>query len=223
VALLDASIVADDGSKIAERIRQNPQLAQTQVIVLATLADEVKAQDGAQFNLAPRLTKPVRPRQLRACLERIMTMPATTEATPAQPAAAVAPPPTGRARRILLVEDNAVNQKVALAMLKKLGYQADVAGNGAEALDAASRNAYDLVLMDCQMPVLDGFEATRRIRTGAVQASAAVPIVAMTAHALEGDRAACLAAGMDDYIAKPIQTAELARVLAQWLTPEKAP
>lgn len=109
-------------------------------------------------------------------------------------------------------------------MLKKLGYQADVAGNGEEALAAASRNAYNLILMDCQMPVLDGFEATRRLRAGAASASdAAVPIVAMTAYALEGDRAVCLAAGMDDYIAKPVQTADLARVLGQWLKTENMP
>lgn len=224
VALLDAGIAAADGRFIAERICANPELAQTQVVLLAALVDEVKTLDNAQLDLAPRLTKPVRRRRLRACLERIVTAAAVVETGPGQSDAAARPAPAGAAPQILLVEDNVVNQKVALAMLKKLGYQADVAGNGEEALAAASRNAYNLILMDCQMPVLDGFEATRRLRAGAASASdAAVPIVAMTAYALEGDRAVCLAAGMDDYIAKPVQTADLARVLGQWLKTENMP
>jgi len=114
--------------------------------------------------------------------------------------------------RILLAEDNAVNQKLALRLLQQLGYGADVAGNGLEALAALERSTYDLVLMDVQMPELDGLEATRQIRAR-WPAPSGPRIAAMTANAMAGDRELCLAAGMDDYISKPIRPAELEAVL----------
>jgi CheY-like chemotaxis protein len=113
--------------------------------------------------------------------------------------------------RVLVAEDNAVNRQLALALLDKLGYQADVVENGREAVDALEREAYDVVLMDVQMPELDGLEATRRIRTR--WPDRAVHIVAMTANAMAGDRDACLAAGMNDYVSKPIRPPELATAL----------
>ena len=115
--------------------------------------------------------------------------------------------------RILVAEDNDTNRQVALAQLRKLGYDARAVNNGAEAVDEVLRDDYDLVLMDCQMPVMDGIEATHRIRQ-----SIGIPIVAMTAHAMLGDRDRCLGAGMDDYLAKPVELTELAEVLARWVS-----
>lgn len=123
--------------------------------------------------------------------------------------------------RILLAEDNRTNQLVAQALLQRLGQRADVVASGGEALEALRKQAYDLVLMDVQMPGMDGLEATRRIRAGASgSANAAVPIVAMTAHAMEGDCERCLQIGMNDYLAKPVRSEKLRQVLQKWLRPE---
>jgi CheY-like chemotaxis protein len=118
--------------------------------------------------------------------------------------------------RVLLAEDNLVNQKVALVMLRKLGIEADLAATGIEALDALVGVTYDLVLMDCQMPEMDGYEATRRIRERE-RGSRRLPVVAMTASAMVGDRERCLEAGMDDHIPKPVRMDALQRALLRWL------
>jgi CheY-like chemotaxis protein/HPt (histidine-containing phosphotransfer) domain-containing protein len=123
---------------------------------------------------------------------------------------------------VLLVEDNAVNQKLAVRLLEKLGCRVDLAGNGREAVDMLVTLPYDLVFMDCQMPEMDGYEATRLIRASET-AAARVPIVAMTANAMRGDREKCLEAGMDDYIAKPIRAPELAAMLERWITCRELP
>jgi CheY-like chemotaxis protein len=119
--------------------------------------------------------------------------------------------------QILLVEDNHVNQKVALAQLKRMGYAVQMVGNGREAVEAVKRQAYDVILMDCQMPEMDGFEATRLIRQYEGQIGGHVPIIAMTANAMNGDREACLAVGMNDYLAKPIRSEDLQSVLKKWI------
>lgn len=130
-------------------------------------------------------------------------------------------PSKAREFRILVVEDNTVNQKVFQNMLEHLGYGCDLVGNGLEALEAMAMVPYDLVFMDCQMPVMDGYEAVRRARAGTLSHKGA--IVAMTAHALDGDREKCLRAGMDDYLPKPVSLDSLGRMLAKWLKPIQAP
>jgi len=120
--------------------------------------------------------------------------------------------------RILLVEDNLVNQKVALLNLRKLGLDADVAANGQEALSALETTAYDLVLMDMQMPVMDGYEATRQIRRAdSMACNPDIPIIAMTANAMVGDREKCMAEGMNGYIPKPVNASALVEELGKWL------
>ena len=138
------------------------------------------------------------------------------------PAAPERPASEGR-WRVLLAEDNRVNQNVAVKLLAKLGCDADVAANGAEAVDLLAAAEYDLVLRDCQMPELDGYEATAAIRRRELAGGRRIPIVAMTANAMEGDRERCLEAGMDDYVSKPVSRASLGAVLGRWLHAGAAP
>jgi CheY-like chemotaxis protein len=126
--------------------------------------------------------------------------------------------PSGE-QRILLVEDNVVNQKLALAILAKAGYEADLAANGQEALDRLQSATYDLILMDCQMPVKDGYQATREIRALETTTGTHIPIIAMTANAMKGDDEKCYAVGMDDYMTKPINPKKLAEKVAFYLKP----
>ena len=123
---------------------------------------------------------------------------------------------------VLLAEDNPINQHVASGMLQQLGLRVDVAADGLTALEQFRQRRYDLVLMDCQMPVMDGFEATRRLRADTTP-GLRVPVIALTANAMRGDRERCLAAGMDDYVAKPIRLADLRAVILRWLAPQRPP
>ena len=123
-------------------------------------------------------------------------------------------------RSVLLVEDNAVNQTVIEAMLRSLGYQVELVGDGAQAVSAVRERRFAAVLMDCRLPVMDGYEATRRIRD--LGAQGRLPIIALTANALQGDREACLQAGMNDYLAKPFKRMELQDVLDRWLSADSA-
>jgi CheY-like chemotaxis protein len=122
---------------------------------------------------------------------------------------------SGERDRILIAEDNAINQKVIERMVQKLGYRVDLVGNGREAIDALGGSSYSLVFMDCQMPEMDGFEACREIRK--LNGGAQIPIIAITANAMKGDRERCLAAGMDDYVSKPFKQEDLRLVIERWL------
>ena len=181
------------------------------------------------------LDKPVRYQALYRALVRLLnrTSPSPTPSiqsipSVSSPAASINPGDSTLPRftgRILLVEDNSVNQEVARTMLEQFGCSVEVAGNGCEALEATDRTRYDLILMDCQMPEMDGFEATRRIRAreAAAPGTPRLTIVALTAHVLESDRQSCLAAGMDDYLSKPFTRLQLERLLARWLPRPERP
>jgi CheY-like chemotaxis protein len=211
LVLLDMCMPDMDGLDLARRISSDPALAGTRLVLL-TSGPDVGAEEALEAGIAAQLTKPVRQSQLYDALMRV-TAPTQREA-PAPPPPSVARAPGSRGR-VLVVEDNAINQMVALGILEQLGYSADVAANGLEALDALARTAYSAVLMDCQMPEMDGYTATTEIRRreGAARHT---PIIAMTAAAVEVDRERCLAAGMDDYIAKPVKPDSVDAALALW-------
>ena len=205
IAILDMQMPEMDGVELAAAIRKRwPQMS-LPTVLLTSLGHIRKASDGGR--IAATLTKPVKPAALLETLRSVLSgacakNAALEHATPGKVE-------KSKALRILLAEDNLTNQKVAKLMLKRLGYAADVALNGREAVDLVAANGYDVVLMDVQMPVLDGIEATAEIRRRWPDAAARPRIVAMTANAMVGDRERCLAAGMDDYVAKPIRSEHL--------------
>jgi CheY-like chemotaxis protein len=174
------------------------------------------------IGFAGYLAKPIRQDRLKNCLSLVLgcSSPGQAAETPAAVRQVVAEEVMLN-KRVLLAEDNPVNQMVAVALLKKLGLAVDVVANGSEALSALEQIPYDLVLMDCQMPVMDGYEATRLIRDPLSKVlNHAVPVAAMTANAMQGDREKCLAAGMNDYTRKPVNLVELKRVVSSLLSPD---
>ena len=234
-ALVDMHMPGMNGEEFGRRVKQNAEIADTRLILMTSFGQRGDGARMEQAGFSGYLTKPLRQTQLHDCLALVIGREAPPEAgqgrivtrhTVAESAR--------RSGRILLVEDNPTNQKVALAMLQKLGWHADVAVNGLEAIRALKHIPYDLVLMDCQMPEMDGFAATRRIReleAGSSKLEAGyssafrlppsafphIPIIAMTANAMQGDRERCQDAGMDDYIAKPVQPKDLAEKIDRWL------
>ena len=206
-----------DGLQVARAIRSDADLAGT-CLVMMTSFHPAAADELREAGLAATLTKPVKQAQLLQCLSGVLGVDAPPDSAAPPPVEWPAPEEPSLTRGlILVVEDNHVNQRVAVAQLKKLGFRTQVASNGREALDALSATGFDVVLMDCQMPELDGYEATRAIRER--ETGRRSPIIAMTAHALEGERHRCLAAGMDDYLSKPIQLDALRAMLDRWAPP----
>ena len=210
LALLDYHMPLMDGVELARQITEQLKDARIPILLLSSLGLQLQPDEQKLF--AVRLLKPVRTLQLLSQLNVLFGEP--TSAAP-QPAAVLPEEMKlgdSHPLRILLAEDNAVNQRVAQLFLKKLHYRADIVANGAEAVAAVERQAYDAVLMDVQMPEMDGLQATQHIRTK-VKASRQPYIIAMTAHAMSGDKARCIEAGMDDYINKPIDFESLSNVL----------
>jgi CheY-like chemotaxis protein len=223
LAILDMQMPEMDGMAVARAIKGDALLKATRVVVLTSLAYHPEESELGRLGVAAYMAKPVKQSKLFDSL--VMAMRDRQDGASSGPRAAradveptLANLPT-RGVRVLLAEDNTVNQRVALRQLSKLGITADPVGNGLEALAAITQAPYLIILMDCQMPEMDGYEATRRIR----QMEKDNPdeprhfVIALTAHALDGDRQRCLDAGMDDYVTKPIRLDELARVLERCL------
>ncbi|MEB2338598.1 MAG: response regulator [Nitrospirales bacterium] len=237
LAIVDLMMPELNGLQLAQALKARPEGQSMRLVILTSLTRPSHAEQVRRANCDAHLAKPVRHDPLQNCLRRVLgTMPSLepglnrTTAAPVSPSQAptLATPPVSTTRpRVLVAEDNAVNQKLAVRMLERLGYQPDVVSNGQEALTALDRGGYTAVIMDCQMPVMDGYEATRRIRKreqegGIPEASARVPIIALTANAMQGDAERCKAAGMDDYLTKPVKTQDLGRVLQRWI-PSSSP
>ena len=222
IALLDMLMPGMDGETLALQIREAFGANSPRLALLTSLAMVSETARARLAGFDSYLPKPVRAARLFNTLAKLVVQ--NDKAVPASVQPDISDANTlhaetrAPAARILLVEDNPTNQRVALRILEKLGYQVGVAQNGRKAIDALSCGTYDLVLMDVQMPEMDGFEATRRIRAGEAQADrCAIPIVAMTAHAMKGDREACLEAGMNDYVTKPVNPGELQETILRHL------
>ena len=236
LAILDLQMPGMDGLELGHAITADPVLAATRLVLLTSIGIRGQAEKAKQAGISAYLTKPAHRAHLYDCLTMIVDRPAKSAIDLLEGGAASRPhevlvtrhvlkEAAAAARaRILVAEDNIVNQKVAVCQLEKLGYRADVVANGLDAVDAVSRVSYALVLMDCQMPEMDGLEATAMIRKReGEQASRRLPIIAMTANAMQGDREKCLDAGMDDYLAKPVKLEHLKATLAGWISGQSVP
>ena len=216
--IADLGIPRGGAERLASGIRWDPNLAGIPILVLTRLSQTADTDHWRALGFADRVTKPAKQGELGACLASILGCgpePARSPSPFAHKAASAAG--AKKDLRLLLVEDNVINQEVALGMLENAGYQADVANDGRSALRALADADYHLVLMDCQLPEMDGYEATRRIRERATNVrNHEVPIVAMTAHAMAGDREKCLAAGMNDYLSKPLDPRALEQAIERW-------
>jgi CheY-like chemotaxis protein/HPt (histidine-containing phosphotransfer) domain-containing protein len=213
--ILDLNMPGMDGLELARALKADPATRDAALFVLSS-SGRIPKDVARAAGLAGTLAKPVRQSELFNCIVEGLHMTAEPPVPDTLPEE-IAPAEPGERGVVLLVEDNTTNQLVATRMLKKLGYRADSAANGREALDAIAAGAYDAVLMDCQMPEMDGYEATRQLRRLEQTTGGHLPVIAMTAAAMAGDREACLAAGMDDYISKPVRTEAIAEALARWV------
>jgi signal transduction histidine kinase/DNA-binding response OmpR family regulator len=222
VALLDLHMPDVDGMELGRRIKSEPAIASIRLVLLTSIGTRGQARDAQDSGFAAFLTKPLRQSALHDCLVTLfgfpngaavggITSPLITRHTLAEARDA-------RRARILVAEDHVINQLVAVGLLERLGYRAEVVSNGREAVEAVARTRYDLVLMDCQMPEMDGFEATRAIR--AQEDGRRIPILALTADATDQVREHCHEAGMDDYLSKPVDRKLLRAALLRWLPPD---
>ena len=212
LALIDANMPGMDGFSLVELMSESPELSSVTVMILTPVGQVGDATRCRELGVASCLTKPVSPADLLEGIVRILTMPGAP--VPARPQIA---PHSWREEKkkfhILVAEDNVVNQRLALRLLEKRGHNVMVVANGREALRVLDQQKFDVVFMDVQMPEMDGFEATAAIRAREQSLGSHLPIIAMTAHAMKGDRERCLQMGMDGYISKPIRAQELYHVL----------
>ena len=214
--LIDLRLPEMDGFELARRIKQSAELRDTALVMLTSIPQRGQAAAAQEAGIAGYLTKPVRRAHLKRCLLSVLGA-AGDNHQPLVTAHRLMEEQARRQARVLLAEDNAVNQKLAARLLEKHGLRVDVVANGREAVEAAARIRYALILMDCQMPEMDGFEATAEIRRAEDGTGQHTPILAMTASAMPGDRERCLTAGLDDYVSKPIRPEEFYAVVDRWL------
>ncbi len=233
VAIVDTHMPDMKGEALGEAIKKDPNLESTLLLMMATLGERGDAERLQKIGYSAYLSKPIKQSLLFECLVTILGEKSLDHGKTAKRIVTRHSINEKRRQkvRILLAEDNIVNQKLALKVLEKLGYNADVAVNGVKVVKAVESNPYDLILMDCQMPEMDGWEATKKIRQAELKKTISVDkqnafqpvtIIAMTAHAMAGDREKCIDAGMNDYISKPIKPKILSEVIDKWLVkPDK--
>jgi len=221
LVILDAGEQGSQVGEMVEGIKKYYGIAEIKIIILTTY--DVKGAKSAidHGNIDGYVVKPVKQSQLFDGIAAVMGKKLQVSLSPSETEEAVVFPmlPKDKSLRtiaILLAEDNKANQKLAMLLLRKLDYQVDLAENGLEALAAVQQNHYDLILMDCQMPEMDGFGATIAIRQAEITTGKHIPIIAMTANAMQGDREKCLSIGMDDYISKPINPKQLKKIIERW-------
>ena len=226
IAIIDCHSAGLDGERLGQSIKSDPLLKETLLVMLVFIGQRGDARRVMESGFSAYLVEPVSPSQLFDALSMLWGAQAggtapelITRHTIAESRAIKAAPWKDKGRlspvSVLIVEDNLINQKMAVRMLEKMGYHVDVAANGLEAMKRVKQSAYDLIFMDCQMPEMDGYEATAEIRRHE-RDSQHTPIIAMTAHTMQGDREKCLRAGMDDYIAKPIKKESLTGIIQKW-------
>ena len=207
----------EDGVQFARRLRESERHRDLKIVLISSVCDRSQYPSDTNEVVDASLIKPVRGAQLIASLfeERVADLDIADLLADVEEAMGAGQSGFMQGINVLLAEDNAVNQKVALKMLSALGCNVDVVENGVEAAAAAQKGNYDIVFMDCQMPDLDGYGATRQIRSHEAGRKR-VPVVAMTANVMQGDREKCIAAGMDDYVSKPVVRKELAAIVSKW-------
>jgi CheY-like chemotaxis protein len=214
---VDSTLPDLSGLALAETISQTPDIPETRIVLLCTNADAISEDAAKRAGIAARLGKPVRGTALYETLAGLLPPPPITEAPRAPgPAGAPVPQRVPFAAHILLAEDNPSTQRLMQISCERLGCMVDIVANGREAVEALSRRDYHMVFMDCQMPEIDGFKATRTIRAS----GDATIIVALTANAMKEDEERCRAAGMDDYLRKPFKQKDLLATLQKWLPAE---
>jgi two-component system, sensor histidine kinase and response regulator len=221
IAFLDMQMPEMDGLTLARTIKSEPAIANTHLVLLTSMCHRMNSTEMQAAGIAAYLVKPVKQSQLLRSLLRVLAeAPAFESAIPSNNAPPVHHWPHDL--RLLLAEDNVVNQRLALRQLRKLGFHADAVANGLEVLESLRNIPYEIVIMDCHMPEMDGYEATRRIRQNPelnrTRYGFPVCIIAMTADAMKGDREKCLEIGMDDYVSKPVRMEELKSALEKSIT-----
>jgi signal transduction histidine kinase/DNA-binding response OmpR family regulator/HPt (histidine-containing phosphotransfer) domain-containing protein len=221
LAIIDANMPGMDGFELAERMKQDPDLAGAKIMMLTSAGQRDDAARCRRLGIDVYLLKPVRKSELLSAILTILGQ----RSSPAGPDHGTrhSPRATSSKLRILVAEDNPINQAVVIRMLEKMGHLPKIAPNGREALSLLAKESFDLVFMDVQMPEMDGLTATRSIRVTEKQTGFHIPIVAMTAHAMKGDKERCLAAGMDGYISKPVNSKEIEETIARALSPDLKP